>query len=417
MASSKFFKLLFAPAGSDLSYQLESTDILGFNWVQVPLNSELGDLNITEGEALTAENIGGKLKDMHTQKGFSGAEGSFKSSVPLSETSNNFPTELLPSGYGASGKLAATSVDIATLTAGQEQTGTFDNGTGDHAALDGLYFVRIVNSSGENERYTMAGLYVDAILNTSFILLGDHTVTVGDVIHVLDFFNLNEISSGYFHFIAQAPDGYCHLLQYCGITNDINLDEGSKILEATNNILSLGKSEDNNDTAMQAALNTAITNAGCINHDTALTTNICSVIKYDPSDFAENVAVNPDQTVMTGNGLTNFKTEHTRGKAIVTGNANTNGKVAIDEVSNSLKVTLSVYDLTLETALREAYKDQEIFGLYTNNSDYTLQFNFPSCKISAATNAVDNNGLHTVDFIVEANQSCQDNYSYIKGLL
>ena len=228
---------------------------------------------------------------------------------------------------------------------------------------------------------------------------------------------MNTIDSGYFHFIAQAPDGYCHLLQYCGITSNINLDEGSKLLESVNNILSLGKSETNNDSDMQVALKAAITASGCINHDTALTTNICSVIKYDPTEFKTFPTVNPTQTVLTGNGLTNFKTEHTRAKSLVTGNANTNGKVAIDEASNSIKVTLSTFDLTLETALREAHRTQEIFGLYANNADYALQFNFPECKVSGVTNATDNNGLHTVDFVVEANQTCQDNYSYIKGLL
>lgn len=397
MSSTRLFDLLVAPATTAPGTILTTTQISALAWTRIPLNSLLSDFNITEGEALTVQNIGGSLKDDWTQPGFTSVEGEFRQTLPDSDGLASVSEKVLDA-WGTSrdaldiGKTitpAWDEVDFGSCVAGTYASDTF-TGMVRNASTGAISF-------GVFKGLDTAGTF--RIVSTV-----DEPVTV----ETSQDYDITERNADeYVHILAVASNGVKHLILHAKLNTMMNITEPSAILELITKAPAIQKHPSNYEAAYQAAM---IVPDGCAEHKNGVVSNLSEAYIYDRSefqDFSGSFSSSAANTItLHGNGFVGLTTAHARDLSPLEGNAAPNGKVAIEETANSIKFNISVYLGDLELSLRKKFRAGDVFGFFARSIDGRLAFHADNCKFSGMSNAEDSNGIHTVSFTVECNQAC-----------
>jgi len=381
--------------GSDKNTPLTTTEVENLDLYELPLSTGVADLNITSGEPLTADNIGGKLLNQWTQSGFSGADGKLTIIPDANFIAGN--DDLIQDAFGEKANCNANAdrnITVASVAAGSSEFTTMDNDILDTAPVGSYYVLREGSNSYpcRLQSVTVGGA-------GTFKVVGGSLPAMSDVLTHPYQFDVSKRDIVWYAVVCMFSDGSYALLDWAVPTLQLDLRNPGVINLADLKILCLYVHPEGNQSAYQTAIATAVSAAGDCPRLSAAPVNVYSYVAFVTKDFVTEME-------LTNNGLVNANYTHDRNPETIMGSGGFNNKVDIIDTENTVSVTLQVYDRTTIDALklREGKKTDEV--LIITNTDARFGVILTDAYVTSSKDGVDSNGLQVTEFTVTANQQC-----------
>lgn len=416
MGSSKIFRLFFASSSGDKNTPLTAGEVAGKILTEIPLTSQLGDLNITTGENLEVQNIGGKLKSSWTKQGSSMAQGSFKVALSPSTVTKFWSALEKSHSKEFSGFDVALSGALASnnfLLPDNADTQTLVQGN-IYAYLDtdgklGYFYVHAIDgATGE--------LTCKYVLQTA-----SAPTTLASTLTVVDLRDITRKDDDTFYtFVALTPNGFYFLLECAKMNFRIGNGTDAGIMEAEVELISLFINPDNHTSVIQTALGNLVdAMPTCLSPDTDFfVQRYGSCLLFPASNYIEEsatVALTVTDMLDSSNGLIDFELMHERTMTAINGSAQFNGVADIKETENSIKFKLTLTEKTGQEEWYRAKKAGELVSIICTTFDQNYAVILQKCQIDMITAHEDRDGMHTYTVELSANLlDCFPTYQYLE---
>lgn len=412
MASSKIFRLFMSSTVGGKNTPLTAGQIAAANFVELPITSLLGDLNITTGESLSIPNIGGKLKNDWKKLGSISAEGSFK--VPLTPGLVDSLSPVIERSYGQklksyiSGAVSSVTGDAITIS---------DNVANDiKIPTNNLCFGSVSGGvSGEcifcyNGTHPANGTILLTLID------GPAGIDSGDTIVIHDHFDITKKlnDTSFYTFLAVSPNGYVHSLEMSKLNLVLGGGTESGIMEMEFQLMCMYLNPDEETDAFQTAMTNKIaTYPDCIpyydeNVDfTVQRYGKCFMVP-DSTIASETAVSSAGEVDLNGDTYNIIDAElmHTRTMAKIKGSTQFNAIVDIKETENTVSFKMNFTEVAAQKFFTAAAKDKRFLSFAFKTFDGKFGFVANRAQATMVTSQEDKDGMHTFTVEFDANLLC-----------